>query len=268
MTFKTHLGRGLDFSRRSNQLIVGLTAATAVASAVVVLSGGAARTWLAPIYLFIMWALVRELDPDHETPAILTGVATAVWVLAGLDTEAWFGAGALVIAARLVSNSTGRRPLKIDLVAVGIGAAAISFTIPGWIGGVGIALAIYLNDRMDSEQDPINSIAAALTALGASLVAATTGAFTEANVEFEPQILIAAGILALIAVVRKPEPPRSLVDARRKTPLEPRRLHVARVLIALLVLLGADAAQLAPLVFGLAVVLMSNELERLRRRAN
>ena len=72
-----------------------------------------------------------------------------------------------------------------------------------------------------------------------------------------------AGLLALIVFVRVPETPHSLVDARRKTVLEPRRLHTARVLVALLVfamtiLLGADASQTAPLAFGLGVVLVSN----------
>ena len=213
-------------------MILGLAVATAVVSLVAVLNGSAADTLLAPVYLLVMWALVRELDPDHETSAILTGVATAVWVLAGLDTEAWLGAGALVIAARLVSNSTGRRPLRTDLVAIGIGAVAISSTIAGWIGALGIAIAIYINDRLDSEQDSINAIAAALTALGASLVAVARGVFTGTNIDPEPQVVIAVGILALIAVVREPETPHSLVDARRKTPLEPRRLYNTRVLVA------------------------------------
>src|SRR5690606_22151802 len=53
--------------------------------------------------------------------------------------------GALILATRMVLNSTGRRPLITDLVVMGLFATAIAFTRVGWIGGVALAIGIYVD---------------------------------------------------------------------------------------------------------------------------
>ncbi len=80
-------------------------------------------------------------------------------------------------------------------------------------------------------------------------------------------LVIIIGLLALIAVVREPESPTSLVDSRRKTPISQDRLHAGRGLIGVLVfvaafLAGPAAAAMGPAVIALILVLISNEMER------
>ena len=271
MAFRSHIGRSFDFSLASNRLIAGLVAVAAVAGVTVVLSSGQASAWLTPVYTLLIWALLRELDPDHDSTAIIGGLAAGLWVLAGLDASAWLAFVGFLLAARLVLNSTGRRPLGTDLAAMVILAALISFSAVGWMAGFGLALAIYVDDRMADEHKISSALAAVLAALSASAVATLSGAFPSELPDVQPLIVVGMGLLALAAVVREPEPPASLVDSWSKTPMEQGRLHGARGLVGVLVfaaavLEGPNAIALGPGVIALALALGSNELERTRRR--
>ncbi len=269
MAFRSHLGRSLDFSLAANRLIVGLTLVATVAAGVVVWTGGEAKVWLAPVYTFALWAFIRELDPDHHSTAIAGAFAAGTWVLAGLDPAGMVTVVGLALAARLVSNSTGRRPLPADLAAVVLVAALISFTAIGWIAGFLIAVAIYVDDRMAEEQRTMSVVAAAAAAVTASGVATFASVFPEQLPDIRAPLVLAIGSLALMAFVREPEAPTSLVDSRRKTPLSASRLHAARGLVGLglfgAAVLAAQAAEsLAPAFVAVALVLASNELERIR----
>ncbi len=271
MALRSHLGRPMDMSLPSNRLIVGLTLVAAAAAGVVVWDGGTTTTFLAPLYAFATWAFLREVDPDHDSTAIAGAFVAALWVLAGFDPSAWLFVGALAVASRLVSNSTGRRPLPGDLIVLTLGAAVISFTAIGWVAGFALALAIYIFDRMDEEHRPARIISSAAAALAASGVATASGVFGEQLPDIDPPMVIAVGGLALLAFLREPEPPTSLVDAQRKTPLVPSRLHVSRGLAGLAVfaatlLSGSDADSMAVPAVALGMMLVSNELERIKRR--
>ena len=271
MAFRSHVARSFDPSSPSNRLLFGLVAVALIASAVVVLTDGPTEAWLAPVYLFLSWALVRELDPDHESTAVIAGIGSAVWVLAGFDSSAWLAVAGLMLAGRLLVNTTGRRPLMTDLIGLAAFAVAISFSIVGWVAGFGIALAMYIDDRMAEKHETYAVVLATLAALGSSAVATAARAFPQQVPEAEPGLAIAIGVFALAAVTREPEAPTSLVDSRRKTLLEPQRLHAARSLVAVLIfaaaiLSGPDASAVAPMGLSVGLVLISNELERIRRR--
>ncbi|MEA1902092.1 MAG: hypothetical protein U9N56_01040, partial [Actinomycetota bacterium] len=225
----------------------------------------------APVHTFLAWALVREIDPDHQSAAIAAGIASGLWILAGLDAVGVLMVGALMVAARLVTNSTGRRPLIPDLTLIGIFATAVSFTTVGWIAGFGLAIAIYIDDRMADGPSVPGSLAAALTALGSTAVASLAGVFPRELPNVRPLLAVAVGVLALITVIREPEAPTEMVDSRSKNFLSQTRLHASRTLIAVLIfaatlLTGQDALMVGPLVIALALALTSNEIERIRRQ--
>lgn len=263
--------RGFDVSSLSNRLMFGVIAATGLAGIVVWMNGGEMAVLWAPVHAFLVWALTRELDPDHDSTALVAGVAAGLWVLVGFDVGGALPAIGLLLAARVVVNTTGRRPLVWDLAALGVLAAVISFTATGWVAGFGLALAIYIDDRMAQEHTTAGALTAALAALGASAIATLSQVFPQQMPDISQLLVVIIGALALMAVVREPEPPTTLVDSRIKTPISQDRLHAGRGLIGVLVfgaafLAGPEAAAMGPTVMALTLVLISNEIERIRRR--
>lgn len=272
MAFRSHILRPFDMSRPSNRLAIGLVVIAAIAAGAVKLAGGSNEVLLAPLYTLVLWALARELDPDHDSTAIAAAVVGGIWTLAGLDLAGLALSGGLVVAARLVVHTTGRRPLPVDLVVVVAFAAAVSFSAIGWVAGFAIAVAIYVDDRMAEEQKAANGLAAALAALAASGVATLASVFPKQVPEVIPEIVMAVGALALVAVVREPEDPTSVVDSRRGTSLERGRLHAGRALVGVALFVAAALAgqgveAVGPAAVGVAFALTSNEFERLRRQA-
>jgi hypothetical protein len=150
-------------------------------------------------------------------------------------------------------------------------ASVVSFTALGWVFGFGLAIAIYLDDRMAEFHKGQATVAAIGAAVGASLVATLTDAFPQSLPEIRPSLTLALGILALLAVLREPLDPVSLVDSRKKTPLRKDRLHVARTLIGLLAFFGSlvgagEITAEVTVALTLALALGSDELERIQRR--
>ncbi|MFV1962710.1 MAG: hypothetical protein ACC658_12875 [Acidimicrobiia bacterium] len=271
MAFRSHVVPGFDLSSLSNGLMSGLVAVTGAAGVAVWTNGAEIAVLWAPVHTFLVWALVRELDPDHNSTALVAGFVAGLWIVVGFDVEGILPAIGLLLAARVVVNTTGRRPLVWDLAALGVLAAAISFTAAGWVAGFGLALAIYIDDRMEQRHTTAGAVTAALAALGASLIATLSQVFPQQMPDIRQLLVVIIGVLALMAVVREPEPPTSLVDSRLKTPISQDRLHAGRGLIGVLVfgaafLAGPEAAALGPTVIALTLVLISNEIERIRRR--
>ena len=261
----------MDLSLASNQLVVGLVGVGLIAAAAVVVTGGSVSTWWAPVYIGLAWALGRELDPDHPSTALIAAIGGGLWVLAGFDASGMTAVLGLMIAARLVLNSTGRRPLLTDYVGMGMIAAALSFTITGWVGGFGVALAMYIDDRMAEEHRQMGLASAAVTALAASVVVSAAQVFPQEVPDARSAVVIGIGLMALVAVVREPEAPVSLVDSRTKTQLVPGRLHASRAMVGVLIFLGAflsgpDASAMVPAAGVMVLALASNEFERIRRK--
>ncbi len=270
MAFRSHVLRPIDLSRPSNRMIVALTLVAAISAGVVTWTGGDPVVLLAPLYTFAIWALVREVDPDHDWSALLAAFAGGTWVVAGLDSSGLLLVAGLAVATRLVLNSTGRRPLPTDLVGLALIAAGLSFTTTGWVAGFAIAVAVYADDRMAEEQRSRSVVAAAVAALAASGVATLTSAFPERVPNVVPELVVPIGLLALISLVREPESPVSLVDSRYGDRMDHERLHAARSLLAAAifgaaVLAGREAEAIGPIAIALVLALASNELERIQR---
>ncbi len=242
-----------------------------VAALVLWLGGEPGAIFLAPVFVFATWALLREIDPDHPHIALVAGAAAGAWVFRDGPLISALAVGGLVVAARIVTASTGRRPLPTDLAVVAAGGIAIGFTPEGWIAGFGIAIALYLDDRLSGSPRGMQVGASAVTAIGTTVVATAAGAFPEAIRRVIPVLAVAAGVIALLFVAREPARPTSVVDARHGALIETGRLHASRTLIGILVfamtlLMGADAEGVVGILFGLTLAVVSNEVALVRRR--
>ena len=217
---------------------------------------------------FLSWALARELDPDRQAPALVLSVIGAAWALLGPAT-AILPFVALLMAARLVVETTGRRPLGTDLASLAVVATLVSFTPLGWVMGFGLAVAIYVDDRLAEEPNRAALLAAPAAAVGSSVVASLSGAFRTMP-SVDPVVAAALGVLALIAVLREPLDPVSFVDSRTKKFIRRDRLQAGRALSAIVVFLGAvvsgvNAPAVVPMALVVAAALASTEVERLQR---
>ncbi len=235
------------------------------------LNGEPGTIVLAPVYAGLIWALVRETDPDHNWAALAGAALTAAWALAGGDVSSGFALAGLVLAARIVTSTTGRRPLPTDLLVVAVFGIGIGFTVEGWIAGFGIALAVYLDDRFSDRSRLMAVGASAATAIGTTVVATLSNAFPETLPNIDQAVAIAAGVAALVLLVREPAAPISQVDARHAAFIEKGRLHASRSLVGILtflmaILSGVAAEGLIVVIAALVLAIASNEIELLRRR--
>ncbi len=271
MPFRSHLGRDIDVRHAPNVLIIAITLLTGGVALLMWMNDGPAEAiFFAPAYAFVTWALLREIDPDHNWTALVSAVVAAVWILTGGAQIAVLALGVLIVVGRVVTESTGRRPLLTDLVALLL-AGLTAYTVEGWVAAFGLAVALYLDDRFAENPRPIQIWVSAGVAAGATLVATLTDAFPETLPGVHPVIAIVAGVLALALVVREPAEPISQVDARHKSFLRQDRLHASRSLSGVLIfamslLTGDNAEGLVPTLAALLLVLISNEVELVRRR--
>jgi hypothetical protein len=272
MRFRSHIVRPLDAASPWNRAILGLTAVAGVAGLFLTLffdhdlflaveAGG---------QTFLSWALVRELDPDRQYSAIIAAVVGGTLALVGLPTAVLAFVG-LLMTARIVVETTGRRPLPTDLAAMSILATLISFNTVGWVMGFGLAISLYVEDRMAAEHNRQALFAAIGGAVGSSAVVTLSGALPEATPSIRPLLAALVGLLALVAVAREPADPVSFVDSRSKRFLRGDRLHMGRALCGLLVfagvLISGDSAEaMIPMAAALAVAQVSGELETFSRR--
>lgn len=225
---------------------------------------------LSPVQVFVIWALVREIDPDHHWTALAGATLTAVWALTGGTVASALAIAGLMLAARIVTSTTGRRPLPVDLAFVSGFGIAIGFSVEGWVAGFGIALAIYRDERFAAENRPMAIGASAATAIGTTIVATLANAFPERLPDIDQGMAIAAGLAALALIAREPAAPISQVDARHAAFIYKPRLYVSRAIVGILAFLmalltGADAIGMIVVVAAMVLVFVSNEIELLRR---
>jgi hypothetical protein len=263
--------RALDTDNRWNVTVIGLTAAAFGIGAVLALVLG--RSPFLPVLasgtVFLSWAVTRELDPDHQLGAVLAAVVGGGWALWGMPTATLPFVGLLMVA-RILVETTGRRPLVSDLVGLVILAGVISTTSLGWIMGFGLAVAISLDDRMAAKPSRPALIASIGAAGAATAVVKLADALPDDLPTLIPALTIGVGVVAIVAVARIPVAPTSFADSRSKPFIRSDRLHAGRAVAAVLVFAGSvvqstGARNVVPLAFALVVCLMSEEVERLRR---
>ena len=270
MQFRSHVLRPIDPESPWNRAVLALSVLAGILGAYLTLAEDA-ETLLAIEAggtAFLSWALARELDPDRQAPALVLSVIGGAWALLGPAT-AILPFVALLMAARLVVETTGRRPLGTDLASLAVVATLVSFTPLGWVMGFGLAVAIHVDDRLAEEPNRAALLAAPAAAVGSSVVASLSGAFRTMP-SVDPVVAAALGVLALIAVLREPLDPVTFVDSRTKKFIRRDRLQAGRALSAIVVFLGAvvsgvNAPAVVPMALVVAAALASTEVERLQR---
>ena len=269
--FRSHVLRPIDPESPWNRGVLALSAVAGTVGVYLTLFQDAAPLLAieAAGTAFLSWALARELDPDRQVPALVLAVIGGGWVLLGY-ASAILPFAALLMAARLVVETTGRRPFPTDLSGLAVIATVVSFSPLGWVMGFGLAVAIYVDDRMAEESNRAALFAALAAAIGSSVVASLSGTFPRTVPTVDPLVTAALGVLALIAVLREPLDPVSFVDSRTKKFLRRDRLQAGRALTAIVVFFGvivsgAQAPAVVPMALVVAVALTSTEVERLQR---
>lgn len=273
MAIRSHLTRDFGFRRRTHRLILAIGLVTGALAVIALLDDSKPTTvLLAPVLVGVVWALTREIDPDHDWTAIVAGAFAGWWVLTEGSALSALAVAGLLAAARMMSETTGRRPLASDVAVLAALGTGIAFTAEGWVAGLGVAAAMYLDHRHAERRLRLQPWVAASTTLGATLVAWLTG------VELRPgdvstPMAVAAAVTALLLIVRRPALPLSVVDARRGTPLSSSRLHMSRAVIGIVVygmtvVVGSvHVEHVVPLLAAVSLVIVSNEVERARRKS-
>jgi hypothetical protein len=272
MNFRSHLARSFGFRYPTHRLILGVGAIVGVVALVGWLNDTkTVGVLLAPVYVGVVWALMREIDPDNDWTAIVAGAFAGWWVLQQHPVVSALAVGAMAVSARIMSETTGRRPLLSDLIVVAILGIGVGYTVAGWVAGLGVAAAMVVDHRRAERRLRIQPWIALATAVGASANAWITGVELTAGA-VSAKAASAAAVAAFILIIRRPVPPTSLVDARRKTPILQNRLHASRAVTAIVVygmavtLNSLDAVDLTPLLVALALVVISNEVEGITRK--
>ncbi len=272
MRFRSHVMRPLDAGNRWNLLVLGLTGLAFVIGVALTLSLGRPPTLavVASGAVFLSWALVREVDPDHQPGAVLAALVGGTWALAGMPTAILPFVGLLMVA-RILVETTGRRPLVTDLVGLGILAGLVSITSLGWVMGFGLAVAIYFDDRMASTPSRQGLLASICAAVAATVVVKATDALPATPAaSLSPVLIVATGCIAIVAMARAPISPISFADSRNRTFIRGDRLHAGRAVAGALLFFGSvldpgGGRAVVPMAVALVVSLASEEVERLRR---
>ena len=272
MNFRSHLSRAFGFRYPTHRLVVAIGVVVGVVAAVGWLNDTkTVSALLAPVYVGVVWALVREIDPDNDWTAIAAAAFAGWWVLQQNPVVSALAVGAMAVSARIMSETTGRRPLVTDLVVVAVLGIGVAYTVEGWVAGLGVAGAMVVDHRRAERRLRIQPWIALATAIGASVTAWITGVELTAGA-VSARAALAAAVAAFVLIIRRPVLPTSLVDARRKTPLLQSRIHASRAVTGIVVyamavtLNSLDAMDLTPLLVALALVIISNEVEGITRR--
>ncbi len=171
---------------------------------------------------FLGWAIAREIDPDHQTTALLALAGSAflaIWLLPYLLLSA-VALGALRL---LVGTVGGGGPTRFDLAVMVLAAAYGGWYRDGWF----LAVIVVVGILMSGGRENIAWALAAAAAGGAVALVRQPSAESLSDVVYAffafPLLLIAVVVLAL------PVSPTSTTDIK-KQPIDPRRLRTGRIL--------------------------------------
>ncbi|NPE28775.1 hypothetical protein HNV12_12580 [Methanococcoides sp. SA1] len=150
----TTLGRKLDLECPNNRLIIQLATLVTILAIVfdLIINKDISASFVygikAGITTFLLWAIAREIDPDHESaafiPVIFTLTHVIIFGLHPIFPLIWF-----LLVLRLVNRSTGAKAGIIDsLVILSIGAF-LTYQL-SWIFGMISALGFFLDGKLSS----------------------------------------------------------------------------------------------------------------------
>ncbi|MEL4304385.1 hypothetical protein [Methanococcoides sp. LMO-2] len=104
----------------------------------------------AGISVFLVWAISREIDPDHEiaafVPVILSLIPAMIYGIQPLLAMYW-----ILLISRIVNRSTGSKAGILDIMAALLIAAYLSHEI-FWIFGILTAAALFIDSRLSGPE--------------------------------------------------------------------------------------------------------------------
>ncbi len=271
----TSLARPLDFEYQSNRFIAYLALTAAAAGAIFQLATGAllwnASLWglEAGLFVFLTWAISREIDPEFSSSAALVALLSFAAYYAvpkpSLGVSFWF-----LIASRLLNRSTGVNPKTFDYLtfsALSIWQIVESSALYGILGCIVLVLDYILGN---------NKIIPAFCAALLLIFASVWWFATNQRLQLSLPDIQTAFILLIIAflyllVVLRSRTVTAACDVSEDL-LSPLRVQTCQVFIfsALLLglfLLGSDkVSDFSPIFFAIVGVSIFNLAQLLKNR--
>lgn len=185
-----------------------------------------------------VWALGRELDPDHSLSALIGAVASIpMWLVIGVPNLVEIFT--IVLAGRVLLRPTGKPPLLLDSVLLAGTGVLAGQTNHGWILALALAFAISRDRTLPGPESKYERLTALVVAAGATGLAVRSGrdvitgdaissilANTDSTYPLTVAIVVAAlGFIA--AVSTRVEHPTTIADYTHEA-LDGRRLQSAR----------------------------------------
>lgn len=150
----TTIGRKLDLEYPNNRLIIQLATLVTFSALVfdLIINKDISASFVygikAGISTFFLWAISREMDPDHESaafiPVIFTLPHVIIFGLHPLFLLLWF-----LLVLRLVNRSTGAKAGIIDSLAILFIGAFLTYQL-SWVFGTISALGFFLDGKLSS----------------------------------------------------------------------------------------------------------------------
>jgi len=150
----TTLGRKLDPEYPNNRLIIQLATLVTISALVfdLIINTEISASFVygikAGITTFLLWAISREIDPDHESaafiPVIFTLPHVIIYGLHPIFPLTWF-----LLLLRLVNRSTGAKAGIIDSLAILSIGAFLTYQL-SWVFGTISALGFFLDGKLSS----------------------------------------------------------------------------------------------------------------------
>lgn len=255
----TSLGRPIDWAYPSNRQIVllsgGFLLAALAFQVLWVLWLGRVEFWTAlwgAGWVFVTWALGRELDPDHPSNAFWAALALGLgllvrladWTLQGVLTGLLV-TGVLMLAARVTARTSGHRTTYPDqfVLAASPAVAAWLCGSPLWPLSLPVALALAFDAYSDKNRR--HFVFGLILALVGGFLAWLLGGSRPPEV-WSVGLALALVMLGVVGLgFRAREPALSPADDNQ--PLEPRRVTWARVVGIVGTLIGLVLIGFSPL---------------------
>ena len=261
------LGRPLDFRYRSNVLVVVLAALSAVAATIynsVAAEPLASPVWVVGVAVFLAWAIGRELDPDHNSSAMVAAVVGGA--AATLGRPSLFLAFGVLTGVRLIAGTVGLAMGRNDAIAAVIIGALLGLSWDSLAAVPVLVAGVALGGRLRRPSFTSASIVA--SAVLALLI--TQPEYSWDGLSIGAIALLIGSVVALFLIF-DPEPPQSRTDIGQGQILR-RRILLARLaagfaVVAAFALRGGDGVLAAGAVIGAVVGVAAVGLLGDRRRS-
>lgn len=195
------------------------------------------------------WVIARELHPDNDVAGLAAGVVAGGFqaLVGGVGLGVCY---LLIVFLRIIVRTTGKAPTTADLVFNLIVVLFVSNTLPGFLAGLGVALALFLSPALPNPS-PSGHRTWAFAFAAIALVGLVFSPQPEApDPSGATWLLFSVSMLASIGLFPATRP-RSVGDSDGE-PLDGARLRLGRIeLVALLAVLtvttlGAGVNAAAP----------------------